>query len=125
VFSQGKPSPKPSALRLPPNKINKECVAASIAGLQQSKVQTWGWPFKPNPAKHVPIKGGFNQSGWWPGFYMEIKVQATSPSKGGLIDAAVGRLEAYRVILLLPIAGVVDGFGLNVKLFAQSFRQYL
>ncbi|MFZ2145806.1 MAG: hypothetical protein WAV28_01195, partial [Sedimentisphaerales bacterium] len=45
-LAREKPSPKPSALRLPPNKINKKCVAASSAGLQQSGVQTWGWPFK-------------------------------------------------------------------------------
>ena len=48
-----KPSPKPSALRLSPSKINKECVAASSAGLQQSDVQSQGWPFKPHIAKHV------------------------------------------------------------------------
>jgi hypothetical protein len=30
-LAKEKPSPKPSALRLPPNKINKECVAASSA----------------------------------------------------------------------------------------------
>ena len=41
-----KPSPKPSTLRLPPNKINKGCVAASSAGLQQSVAQACpprGW----------------------------------------------------------------------------------
>jgi hypothetical protein len=30
-LAREKPSPKPSALRLPPNKIIKECVAASSA----------------------------------------------------------------------------------------------
>jgi len=61
-LAREKPSPKPSALRMPPNKIIKECVAASSAGLQQSGVQAWGWPFKPHSAKHVRAGSQCNTS---------------------------------------------------------------
>ena len=92
-LAREKPSPKLSALRLPPNKINKECVAASSAGLQQSGVQAWGWPFKPHMSKHVlrrcklvPRKwgAGIQTYGWsW------IPHQVRNDNPKGMLDKAL------------------------------------